>query len=112
MNFFDIKKKKNKTIFSINCEIIDENFMTSLYSTVNSFSNIGLDMKKVKTIKSKKFIELLLSNKFKLFNLQNDILTYLLLIMDNGFLKSYLNESDFHLDKREFIKRRFLVVQG
>lgn len=112
MNFFDIKKKKNKTIFSINCEIIDENFMTIFNHAAESFSNVGVDMKNVKTVKSKKFIELLASNKFKLFNLQNEILIYLLLIMDNGFLKSYLNESDFHLDKREFVKRRFLVAQG
>lgn len=110
MNFFDIKKKKNKTILSINCEIIDDDVMIKLNDIIDKFSNIGLDMKMVKTIKSKKFIKLLKADRFKLFNLQNQILTYLMLITKNGFLKSYLNEIDFCKDKREFIKRRLLIT--
>ena len=110
MIFFNIEKKKNSTVFLIKCETIDENFMTQFISKINSFSNIGLDMKNVKSIKSKKFLELLLSDKFKLFNLKNEVLVYLSLVIKNGFLKSFLNEEYFKSNKREFIKRGFVVV--
>ncbi len=110
MKFFKIKKQKNKTIFLINCEIIDQNFMTEIEKHIKPDSKIGLDMKNVKTIKSNKFIEFLLKDKFKLFNLKNEVLIYLFLIMKNGFLKTYLSENDFRFEKREFIKRRFQVA--
>ena len=67
-------------------------------------------MKNVQTIKSKKFIISLLENKFKLFNLKNEILTYLSIILKDGYLKSYINKNDFIKNKRELIKRRFLVA--
>ena len=110
MIFFDIVKKKNKTIFLINREIIDDGFVDLFIKSIKNFSNIGLNMTKVKTIKSKKFIELLLSDKFKLFNLRNEVLIYLSIIIKNGFLKSYSNENDFILNKRELMRRKFFVT--
>ena len=110
MNFFNIAKNENATIFQINCETIDDNFMTVLNSKINLFSNIGLDMKNVKSINSKKFIESILNNKFKLFNLKNEVLIYLSLVIKNGYLKAFLNEQDFKENKREFIKRNFKIA--
>ena len=51
-----------------------------------------------------------MKNKIKLFNLQSEVLTYFALILKDGFLKSYINYSDFKDDKRELIKRHFLVA--
>ncbi len=110
MNFFDIKKKKNAVIFLINCEIIDDYFMTDFEKNINSSDRIGLDMKNVKTIKSFKFIKLLGLNKFKLFNLSSEMLAFIMLISKGGYLKAYVNEQDFNQNKREFIKRKFLIV--
>ena len=49
-------------------------------------------------------------NKIKLFNPQSEVLTYLALVLKDGFLKTYINYSDFKNDKRELIKRHFLVA--
>ena len=100
----------NKNILIINSEIIDDALTCRILKIIKNRKKIGLDMKNVQTIKSKKFIISLLENKFKLFNLKNEILTYLSIILKDGYLKSYINKNDFIKNKRELIKRRFLVA--
>jgi hypothetical protein len=67
-------------------------------------------MVNVKTIKSQLFIKCLIENKFKLFNIQSETLAYLSLVLKDCFLKTHLNYQDFSENKREFIKRHFLVA--
>ena len=99
-----------KNILIINNEIIDDTLTCRILKIIKNRKKIGLDMRNVQTIKSKKFIASLLENKFKLFNLKSEILTYLSIILKDGYLKSYVNENDFTKNKRELIKRRFLVA--
>ena len=100
---------KNEIIFSFDTEII-EDYMLQEILVDNNNKKIGIDMKNVKNIKSKLFIKYLLENKFKLFNLQNEVLVYLALILKSGFLKSHMNYKDFSQNKRELVKRRFQVA--
>ena len=67
-------------------------------------------MSKVQNINSPILIEYLLNNKIKLFNLQSELIAYFALILKDGFLKTYMNFSDFKDNKRELIKRRFLIA--
>ena len=100
---------KSKTVIFIENRIIDDDITIDI---LNSFKNkkLGLDMSNVESINSKLFIKSLLSDKFKLFNLQNETLTYLSLILKNGKLHSYMNFNDFKTNKRELIRRRFIVL--
>lgn len=101
---------KNKIILTINKSKIDDDIVDNILKATKNHQTIGLDMKNVITINSKKFINLLLTNKFKLFNLQSEILMYISIILKEGSLKSYINKNDFIENKRELIKRRFLVA--
>lgn len=94
-------------VYKINQETIDNNIIEKIMSKTNDKKRVGFDMRNVKTIKSDKFIEYLLKNKIKLFNVQNEVLVYLAIILKDGFLKSYINFDDFNLDRRELIKRKF-----
>ena len=67
-------------------------------------------MSMVQNINSPLLVEYLLQNKIKLFNLQSEVLTYFAIILKDGFLKSFINYSDFKNNKRELIKRNFLVA--
>lgn len=100
----------NEIVFFVNKEIIDDSVVEKIISNSNKNKKIAIDLKKVKTIKSNFFIDCLIKNKFKLFNLESEVLTYLSLTLESGFLKSYLNYEDFHLNRREFVKRRFVVL--
>jgi len=102
---------KSKTVIFIENRIIDDDIT---FNILNSFKNkkLGLDMSNVESINSKLFIKSLLSDKFKLFNLQNETLTYLSLILKEGALKSYINKSDFMEEKRELIRRKFFIAQS
>lgn len=110
MSFFR-KNYKNETIFVINDEVIDDCCIAEIISEVSLNKKIGIDMKNVKNINSQHFVEYLLLNKIKLFNLKSEVLAYLSLILKDGFLKSYINYSDFSENKRELMRRKFFVAQ-
>ena len=101
---------ENEIVFVINNELIDDNLACQIISQIPAKKKIGLDMSKVEIVNSPILIEYLLKNKIKLFNLQSEVLTYFALILKDGFLKSYMNYSDFKSNKRELIKRRFLIA--
>ncbi len=67
-------------------------------------------MSRVQSINSPILINQLLANKIKLFNPTSEVLAYLSIILKDGFLKSYINYSDFSENKRELIKRHFLIA--
>ncbi len=101
---------KNEIVYIINSNCINDGIIDLIISNSKGSKKIGLDMKNVSCIKSQKFINCLTSNKFKLFNLKSEVLTYLALILKDGFLKSHMNFEDFQNNKRELVKRRFLVA--
>ena len=100
----------NKIVITVNNFIIDDKLTDKILKKAKNYKIVGLNMKNVRTIHSKKFILALLSDKFKLFNLQDETLVYLSIILKEGPLKSYINQNDFIENKRELIKRRFLVA--
>lgn len=101
---------KNEVIFEINNELIDDVCVSEIISEVSLNKKIGLDMRNVKAINSKYFIEYLLLDKFKLFNLNSEVLAYLAIILKDGFLKSHINFGDFRESKRELIRRKLYVA--
>ena len=101
---------KKEIVFIVNSEIMDEKLFDKIILNCNFKKRIGLDMKNIKNINSEKFIEYLIKNKIKLFNLQSETLAYLALILKDGFLKSYMNLGDFKEEKRELIRRKLLVA--
>lgn len=109
MPYFKIKHK-NETVFVINQNTIDNALMLDILSDIGNLQKIGFDMTLVQNISSSILIEYLLKNKIKLFNLQSEVLAYLALILKDGFLKSHINFSDFKNNKRELIKRHFLIA--
>ena len=108
----DFSKKTNtkEIIFKIQKEVIDDNLVKKILSQITETKKTGLNMELVEEINSKLFIEALLNNKFKLFNLKNEILTYLCLILKDSFLKSHMNLSDFEQNKRELIRRKLYAL--
>ncbi len=100
----------NEIVFFVNEEMIDDSIAEQIISIQDTNKKIALDLKKVKSIKSDYFLNCLIEDKFKLFNIQSEVLLYLGLTLKSGFLNSYLNYDDFHNNKREFIKRRFKLV--
>ena len=101
---------KNEMVFIINQDMIDDILMHEIIKNIPKNKKIGLDMKNVQNLNSPILINQLLENKIKLFNPSSEILTYLAIILKDGFLKSYINYTDFSKNKRELIKRRFLVA--
>lgn len=101
---------KNKIVFILDTDFIDDNIVDKIIIAMEKNKKAGLDLKKVKKINSTKFISHLLENKFKLFNLNSEVLTYLSLTLKDGCLKSYMNFEDFNQNKRELVRRRFLVA--
>ena len=101
---------KNEIVFLIDAKNIDDFLACQLIAQIPKNKRVGLDMKKVQNVNSKILIEYLLNNKIKLFNLQSEVLAYFALVLKDGFLKSYMNFEDFSEDKRELIKRHFLVA--
>lgn len=101
---------KNEIVFIINQDVVDDILVHEILKNIPKNKKIGLDMKKVQSIDSPVLIKQLLKNKIKLFNPTSEVLAYLSIILKDGFLKSYINYSDFSKDKRELIKRRFLVA--
>ena len=109
MQFFKTIYKK-EIVFVINEKIIDDSLACQIISQIPSKKRIGLDMSQVENVNSPVLVNYLLNNKIKLFNLKSEVLAYLALILKDGFLKSYINYSDFSQNKRELIKRHFLVA--
>ena len=109
MGFF--RQFINKEIvYVINDEIIKDALIEKIVNDIKPNYKIGLDMKNVKTLDSVIFIKYLKENRYKLYNLQNDVLTYLALILQDGKLKSYMSFEDFKFDKHELIKRNFKIA--
>ncbi len=108
MDFYKTTDNK-EVVLVLDKEIIDNDFVDEIISQIDPKRRLGLDMSRVKTIKSFAFIKHLLNDKFRLFNIQSEVLAYLSLVLGGGFLKSYVNQSDFSQNKRELIRRHFLV---
>ena len=101
---------KNKIVFIINQNTINDSLVHEILKNCPKNKRIGLDISKVQNINSPALINQLLDNKIKLFNPTSEVLAYLSIILKNGFLKTYINYSDFNKNKRELVKRRFLVA--
>lgn len=101
---------KDEIVFIINNANIDDSLVKRILSKSHACKKIGIDMRNVQNVNSSLLIKCLLENKIKLFNLQSEVLTYFAIILKDGFLKSYINYSDFSENKRELIKRRFLIA--
>ena len=97
-------------IYKIDEETIDDKSAKKILQKISKIKKPLLDMGMVKNIKSKLFIKYLLEDKFKLFNLENDLLIYLAIVLKGGFLKTYMSALDFASQKRELIRRRFRLV--
>ena len=100
----------NKIVFNIDQNFVDDILVQEILEKVEKNKTIGINMQNVQNINSPLFLECLIKNKFKLFNLQSEILAYLAISLKDGFLKSYASYSDFSDNKRELFKRRFLVA--
>ena len=101
---------KNQIVFIINQEVIDDTLAKKIIASAGKHKKIGLNMEHVQNIKSNLLIQYMLEKKIKLFNLQDEVLTYLSLIFKDGFLNSYVNYSDFSANKRELVKRHFKIA--
>lgn len=101
---------KNKIVFTLNANFIDDIIADEIIFFMGKSRKVGLDMRNVTKIKSQKFINYLLSNKFGLFNINYEVLIYLSLVLKDGFLKSYMNVEDFNSNKRELKRRHFLIA--
>ena len=109
MEFLELNKKNCKIIL-INQEVVDDFLCEKILLSYKKNEKLGLDMKNVKCVKGFSFVKNLLENNFKLFNLKDELLVYLSIALKNGSLKSYLNKNDFLENKRELIKRSFLIA--
>ena len=98
---------KNEIVFIINDKKVDDELACQIISQISFKKKIGLDMGQVLSVDSPILIEYLLKNKIKLFNLKSEVLAYFALILKDGFLKSYINYSDFSQDKRELRARKY-----
>ena len=101
---------KNKIVFNIEQNFVDDVLVCKIIKNIDEKKLTGINMQNVSNINSPLLIKYLLENKIKLFNLQSEVLAYLAITLKDGFLKSYINYSDFAENKRELVKRRFLVA--
>ena len=101
---------KDKIVFNIEQALVDDVLAQKIIENIDENKLNGIDMQNVSSINSPLFIKFLLENKIKLFNLQSEVLAYLAITLKDGALRSYINFSDFLNNKRELIKRRFLVA--
>ncbi|MBR2068171.1 MAG: hypothetical protein IJ877_00275 [Candidatus Gastranaerophilales bacterium] len=101
---------KSEIVFIINDKIIKDSLVKKIISNIKPGYKIGLDMKNVKSLNSALFLKCLNNNVFKLYNLNSELLTYLSIVIKDGKLKSYMDFQDFKENKRELIRRRFLIA--
>lgn len=109
MEFFRAIYKK-EIVFFIYKEVLDDSLLRKILSSAALNKKVGLDMKNVKVIESELFFDCLREDKFKLFNLNSEILAYLSIIFKSGFLKTFMNYKDFSNNKRELFKRNLKIV--
>ena len=107
---FHKKINKNEIIFTIENDVINDFLCKTIVSELPENKKAGIDMRHVKKIEGKYFTKYLLENKYKLFNIKNEVLTYLAIILKDGLLKSFMSREDFDNNKRELVRRRFTVV--
>ncbi len=100
-----------KTIIFIKNKIINDKIILDILAQFKN-KKLGLDMSCVESINSNLFIKSLLSNKFKLFNLKSEVLSYLSLVLKENNLRSYMNEFDFQEEKRELTRRKFFIASN
>ncbi len=108
--FFSKITGKKEIIFTINSSTVTDDTVDRIFDADAVLKKIGINMQHVSCIKSKKFIKCLIENKFRLYNLQNDVLVYLAIVLKDGFLKSHMSCEDLLENKRELVKRHFLVA--
>ena len=108
--FFKKTIYKKQIVFTINDSVIKDTTVNSILSCKINSKKIGINMKNVKCINSKKFIKCLIENNFKLYNLNSEVLAYLAIVLKDGFLKSHMSLEDLSENKRELVKRHFLVA--
>lgn len=102
---------KDEIVFLLHKDYINDTLTKEILEHAQSENRrIALDLTYVKGIKSPLFIQALINNQFKLFNLNSEVLAYLAIVLKDGFLKTYMNFDDFKTDKRELIKRKFLIA--
>jgi len=101
---------KNEIVFIIDEKIVDDSLIKKILKEIKPQQKVGLNMKKVESVNSKYLLKGLIENKFKLFNLKNEIIMYLAIILKDGFLKSYMNIDDFKNNKRELFRRKLYIV--
>jgi len=101
---------ENEIVYIINDKIIKDSLIENIVHDINTKHKIGLDMKNVKALNSSLFLKYLKGNRYKLYNISNEVLTYLSIVLKDGKLKSYMNFKDFKYNKRELIRRRFSIV--
>ena len=100
----------NEIVYIIDDAIIKDSLVKEIVHDIKPNYKIGLDMKNVKSLNSSLFIKYLNDNKYKLYNLQSEILAYLSIVIKNGKLKSYMNFKDFKYNKRELIRRKLILA--
>lgn len=110
MSFYITKNTLKSNIFTIETEVINDSVVEELLTLKIKNKVLGLDMKNVVSIKSQKFVDYLLNNKVKLINLDSGVLAYLAIVIKDGFLRTYVSFNDFKENKRELIKRHFLIA--
>ena len=101
---------KSEMVFVIDGEVVEDSIVAKIVNNIKPEYKIGIDMKNVKTLNSSLFIKYLNKGIFKLYNLQNEILTYLSIIIRDGKLRSFMNFEDFKNNKRELVRRKFIIV--
>lgn len=104
------KNYKNAVIFSIKEDIISDKLSLEIIKNIDLSKRTGLDMKYVKSIQSKKFIQFLSNKKFFLFNLTSELLCYLNIILKESKKKTFMNKQDFLENKRELTIRKFTLI--
>lgn len=102
-------KNKKEAFFCVENKVVDDFVTIELLEKLEQREFLALDMTCVEEIKSSKFIKALLENKFRMVNLQVEVLAYLSLVLKDGFLKTYINKNDLINNKRELLRRRFLI---
>ena len=110
MCFHKKQLTEGEIVFIINQKTISNKDTKKIIKKIKPNVKTGLDMKNVTSLNSTLFIQCLIENKFKLYNLNSEILTYLSIILKDGKLKSYINLKDFCENKRELIRRRFFAA--
>ena len=115
MNYDLLDQELKEELNSLNEEELFDAFYTDLEFGTGGMRGVigaGTNRMNIYTLRSANFgfAKYLLENKYKLYNIKSEILTYLAIVLKDGPLKSFMNREDFFENKRELIRRRFIVV--